>query len=571
MAINRFWNNDQQAEYIPRTMQEIMYAPKIMYDREQELSGKVDAMNESNATLKAMLGDKAGASEKFDSGYKDIIEGISKYGATNQMLDKAKALRLSYINEVVPQEAFAKKREAIIASQMKDRSDQNNIITGNNASDISFDQYRKDPNAFQYQVAQRDKLIQDGMQAGAQIGEEENNSGVHVDEFGKLVIPPKFVNAGEFHNAYQNNPEFKTSIDQQATAKAKARGIQNPSKEILNTIISGMATTASGKVKRENISEYELQRLRTAGLKPAGGVDILSFNDVAIPNPASGSMDYPVDKDIAMKSPIVKKKYDAEIFSKSGGEYKSQEEMDTAKKQLEIKKEQLTRSALVSYGATVGHSSTDNSYRNKIDNQLRTINDVQKKVDENFFKANGWAQTTSIDINNGNKSWLPDKMQNDIDDSKKGAVQDAEKFFPSWTSDKVEDTGPSTIEDVKFFNEYMKDPDRKIAVWKDLRINGAVGDKEMVGTGQINPVFHLEFGTGKKRQQKDVSFNFPPQETIDLLNPLQTAALMLSPHTTDTPERKSNSTIMANYMELYKNYLTSKNQVNTDRANKLKQ
>lgn len=572
MAINRFWNQTQQAEYTPRSMQEIMYAPKIMYDRQEDLTNKVDAMNEANASLKAMLGDKAGKTEEFNAGLKDITDKISREGATQRNIDLAKNLRQSYLKEVLPQEAFAKKRESIIASQMKDRSDQNNIVSGNNAADITFDQYQKDPNSFQYQVAQRDKLIQDGMQAGAQIGEEEDNAGVHVDQYGKLVIPPKFNNSGEFYNAYQNDPAFKQSIDQQAMARAQARGIQNPTPEILNTIISGMATTAAGKVKRENISEYELQRLRSEGLKPSGGVDILSFDNAAIPGAASGSADSPVDKEVAFKAnPKLKEEYDKEIARMSKGAFRSQEELNAVKQQLEQEPTQNSSPVQSTEWGGFSYNTTPGADKLRKD-RIQYIDNLQQDIDNNFFKASGWTNTTVIDVNNGNKAWIPKETQDAIDRSKKGAVDDIAKFFPTWDSDNVEEYGPATKEDSKFFKEYMKpDADRKPAEWHSLRINGKMTDKGMLGTGQIMPVFHMEYGTGNKHHEKNVSFNFPPDQTMKLLDPLRTTAKMLSPEKTDNANHISHETQLENYVSLYNTYLKAKQDVADEKAKKLKQ
>ena len=66
MAVNRFWGQSQPAEYSPMSLQELAYAPSILYQREQDMNTNIDAMNQASSTLKSMLGSYAPKTEEFD-------------------------------------------------------------------------------------------------------------------------------------------------------------------------------------------------------------------------------------------------------------------------------------------------------------------------------------------------------------------------------------------------------------------------------------------------------------------------------------------------------------------------
>ena len=509
MAVNRFWNNDQQAEYVPRTMQEIMYAPKIMYDREQELSSKVDAMNESNATLKAMLGDKAGTSEKFDAGYKSILEGISKYGATPQMLDKAKALRQSYINEVLPQEAFAKTREAVMSAQMKDRSDQNNIVSGASAKDISFDQYRKDPNAFQYQVAQRDKLLQHGALIGKQYSESEMSQ--QPDEWGFLVTKKGFGTAEEAMKSYQSDPKFKQWVDDQTVLATKASGLTNPNEEALNAIKSGIMTTVVGGTERSALPAgyYKGKNGQSAGVvtmeKDTGASAKKDFNSL-----------YAV--------PSIKKTINENISLQSGGKYKSLEELDAVingkssinseENKAKIFNEYLkagTNPTAAAYAVQSGNIPEIQAY-NKSVNEAK---EIRSNIEKNTVGSNDFARDMVYRPNDTVIGGLPVEFKNTIKGIEDGISSDMTYQFAALADTKTTKYGGVTDDDKNLINKFLKlkDPDKRVKL-QSVRVNAVPTESgKEIGSGEPTVTFYL---IGKDDKKKDFGEDGPPTVTVRL-------------------------------------------------------
>jgi hypothetical protein len=553
MAVNRFWNQGQQAQYSPMSMQELAYAPQIMYGRDQDLTAKVDAMNEASSTLKSMLGDKAGKSEQFDIGYKSILDKIATEGATPRNLQAAKDLRQMYIKEVLPQEVFAKKRESTMAGQMKDRANLNNIVVGPNAADISFDQYSKDPNAMQYQVAERDKLLQHGALIGKQYADSEDATKTHIDEFGKLVIQNGFATADEAMQAYESDPKFKQWVDSQAILATKASGLTNPNQDALDAIKSGIMTTVVGGIKRENLSDTELQRLRASGVQPTNGISVLSFEDKAIPVSASGETDYPVDMDIALKNPDVKKEYDKQLARISGNVFTSQAA-------LQAEKDRIQNTNMDAYSQSGGMFTSPLRFQDPIKDRaerLKKLETIENTVKNNFLNAAGWTSNKSISLNNTNTAWLLPAEKTSLNDSMEGVAKDVEKWLPSWSTDKVTGYSPATKDDIKKLKAFTEEGGGKVE-YADLQINGNIIGDKIVGTGQLTGLFKLKYKDPKKNDEY-VSLTLPPQQEQNLFTPLEIIAARNNPAQADE---------LNQYKNLHIEYLKNKAAVELDRYNK---
>lgn len=519
MAVNRFWNQSPQAEYSPMSMQEMTYAPQIMYQRDQDLTSKVDAMNEASATLKSMLGDKAGKTEEFDAQYKNILDKISREGTTKQNIDRAKSLRQMYIQEVLPQEAYAKKREQLGAGYMKDKSNMNNIIVGTNPFDVSYDQSRKDPNAMQYQVAERDKLLQHGALIGKQYSESEMSQ--QPDEWGFLVTKKGFGTAEEAMKSYQSDPKFKQWVDDQTVLATKASGLTNPNEDALNTIKSGIMTTVVGGTERNAL--------------PAGyykGKEGQSAGVVTMEKEVTATS-APKDFNQLIAVPEVKQAVNKNIYQQSGGKYKSLEELDAAinsKSNIEENRakilDQYLKAGTNPTAAAYAVQSMQAPELQDFNKTVKEAKEIRSNIEKTTVGSNAFAQDMRYKPNYTVIGALPPEFQKTVTDVEDGISRDMTEQFCNLSNNKSTKYGGVTEDDkdlIKKFSE-LKDPNKKVKL-QEVRVNAVpIADGKDVGSGEPTITFNLIGKDGKDDAGGTVTVRLPRHLTdkvftlVDLLS-----------------------------------------------------
>ena len=509
MEINRFWGNTPVAHYTPTSMQEAAFIPQQMYQREQELTNKVDAMNEANATLKAMLGDKAGKTEEFNAGLKDITDKISREGATQRNIDLAKNLRQSYLKEVLPQEAFAKKREQLGAGYMKDVANTNNIIVGNNPLNVSFDQAQKDPNAMQYQVAERDKLLQHGALIGKQYAESEMSQ--QPDDWGFLVTKKGFGTAEEAMKTYQTDPKFKQWVDDQAVLATKARGLSNPNEQALDAIKSGIMSTVVGGTERNPLPAGYYKNIKTGD---NAGVVTMEKEVTATSAPK--------DFNQLIAIPEVKQEVNKEVSRQSGGKYKSLEELDTAinsKSNIEENKakilDQYLKAGTNPTAAAYAVQSMEAPELQNFNKTVREAKEIRSNIEKNTVGSSAFAQDMRYKPNYTVIGALPKEFQNTIKDVEDGISTDMTQQFVNLADSKSTKYGGVTKDDKDLIKQFieLKDPNKKVKL-QEVRVNAVpIGDNKEVGSGEPTITFNL---IGKDSKNKDFGDKGTPTVTVRL-------------------------------------------------------
>lgn len=252
---NRFWGNAPIAEYSPMTMQESMFGPRELYNRDQALTSQVDAMNEANLTLQGALGEAAPKQEEFTRKYNEVLNKISKEGATQKNVDDARQLRQLYATQVLPMQDFAKTREKWGAEYSKARMDKDNIIDGTNPLEKSFDEYRKDPNALNsFQVVSRDKLTGLGAAYGKNYAQGVTDRDKSDLDLGIMNFVHGFKTQDDAFKAYQSDPKFKGLVDAQVREIAKSRGLDPTHPEVRDAITGGIMSGVVGGLERAPVS-----------------------------------------------------------------------------------------------------------------------------------------------------------------------------------------------------------------------------------------------------------------------------------------------------------------------------
>ena len=250
MADNIYWDQNPVAVMptMPtQSLQELAYAPQIMYEREKDAVAKMNALNESKNTLNAVLGDKAVLPEKFNAEYQAVLDEINKTGATPRNIERASKLRSLYATEVKPIEKFATDREKWIEAYMKEAMDQNNIIVGSKPSDVTYDQYKSNPSSLQFSVLGRDKLMSQGLLNGKEIAKSHTREWNTSD--GYHHIQEGFGSAAEAMNAYQNNTnKFRDQVESRVKDLASAAGAAGHP-EVEASIRQGILSSVVGDQK----------------------------------------------------------------------------------------------------------------------------------------------------------------------------------------------------------------------------------------------------------------------------------------------------------------------------------
>lgn len=259
MADNIYWSENPVAQLtLPKSqyqsLQELAYAPQIMYQREQDTIAKLDAMNEAANTLNATLGDKAVVPQKFQAEYKSLLDDISKNGATSRNIDRASKLRGIYMSEVKPIEMFAQARAQKQAEHSKAAMDQNNLIIGERPTDVTFEQWRNDPSSMDFKVIGRDKLYTYGAKAG-----DEWKSGqltkTTMDKYMRLHDQRGFANPQAVANAYQSDEKFRGLVEKNIQDIMAANGIPLNNSDAANAIRTGMMSQMVGEDKISHAPE----------------------------------------------------------------------------------------------------------------------------------------------------------------------------------------------------------------------------------------------------------------------------------------------------------------------------
>lgn len=581
MAVNRFWNQPQTAEYSPMSMQELSYAPEIMYKRDEDLTAKVDAMNEAQATLSSMLGDKAGKNEEFKAGYQKLSDRINREGATKANLDLAKNLKQIYIKEVLPQEQYAKTWESTLASQMKDRSDSNKIIIGPDVKGVTYDQWRKDPTAMQYQVAERDKAMQVGRLQG-NAWKSGNQRFMGVDEAGKAIYQEGMVSAEEVARRDVPGDPYHEWVNKQVEIARDGMGVKSPNPELDSSIRAGILMDSVGKQSRETISEYERDRMagKVNGSAMPSGIKVVDFTPMPVtPAEAPGS-NFKVDKENMLLEPGMKTEYDKQISVKSGKYFSSIEALRAERERIENLREDARKSDQpISQGSISGMGFSVSTKSPKTmeaiadaDFRLKRLDEIESATDASFYGASGWDKSVSIGLNKTNSSWLKPEEQKAVSGSIEGAGEDISKYFSTFSeqSDKSKYGGvsPADIEKINQATDKSKSLGNVKATYRDLRVNGdVVRDKDgkivgVNGTGQMWGVFDLTYtdkSTKKDVSLYDVVMKLPPSMTEKLMIPLEVVA---AHHNSDDSEQ------LRAFRSSYNKYLERQSKLENSKVNK---
>jgi len=381
MDQNRYWNGQQEAPmplatYSPMSMQEMAYAPQIMHQREQELTGQLDAMNESNSTLKAMLGDKGATTDKFNDQYQQTLNSIAKEGATPQAIDKARNLRKIFMQEVKPQENFAVQRQQMYQQYLKDKSDPSKIVIGRNPLDIGYDEWSKSKAFEPHQSVDRDRLIAHGAKIGSEWA--TGNTKAEPNEYDMLEVTKGFKNADEAMASYQSDPKFKSWVDSQTQLAASAAGTDPSNPDVANAIRSGIMTSVVGGTQLHNLPPgYIKDKNKPESNKLTG--NFLKMEDVPLGIVPSDDM-----LDLASKHPGMLNELNKATMQLTDGKYdytKMQEKLKTLSRPYTP--EEIQNQAASSGSAASGmiHSSVVNDPEGLYNKQAQ----LKEMIKENPF------------------------------------------------------------------------------------------------------------------------------------------------------------------------------------------
>jgi len=317
---NRFWGNAPIAEYSPMTMQESMFGPQELYKRDQALTSQVDAMNEANLTLQGALGEAAPKQEEFTKKYNEVLNKISKEGATQKNVDDARQLRQLYATQVLPMQDFAKTREKWGAEYSKARMDGDNIIVGTSPLEKSFDEYRKDPSALNsFQVVSRDKLTGLGAAYGKNYAQGITGRDTTDLDLGIMNFVHGFKTQDDAFKAYQTDPKFKSLVDAQVNEIAKSRGLDPTHSEVRDAITGGIMSGVVGGMERAPVSaQYMKENYKGKNGAKETRTDFIDQEDSSTLNILQPSDDVLT---LAAENPVKKEQLDVATRQLTNGKY----------------------------------------------------------------------------------------------------------------------------------------------------------------------------------------------------------------------------------------------------------
>lgn len=526
MAINRFWGQAPVAQYSPRTFQEMAFAPQQMYEREKELSAKVDAMNESSATLQSMLGEKAPIPEQFNTQYQQILDKIAREGATPQALDAARQLKKTYIQEVVPIELYAKDREKYQTEWAKAAMDKNNILIGNKPIDVSFEQYRKDPSSLQFSTMGRDKLYTYGAKAGDEYAKSFLNQG-KTDARGNFEVWTGFRSPQEVAAKMQSDPKFAANVNESMLKIMAANGIPADNKDAADAIMSGMLSAMVGKASLEKDSLWlanETAR-RTAALTT-------SKYPVEVRSMAARSLTELPES--AMASPRVMQAVDSEAKKRG---FSSMAELNNAIEQLSTSKpsptsdyERIAKENPMTGGFIIGAKAIGEAFEGSTKAVLspgkykgKSLQELQAMRDEisgtvtsspDFGYDSGiWPETVE-------GSMIDPKLTKQVKDTIDEFGQSLDRRIGTYANQNQDVYGGIDQPSRDAISQYSKstDKDKKIVV-KDIRINASRGaNGEVLGSGYPTVVVDLISKDGKETVPREAVLHLPLSEMRKILN-----------------------------------------------------
>ena len=524
MAVNRFWGQTQNAQFDPLSMQELAFAPQQMYQREQESLAKMEALNESKNTLNAVLGDKAVVPEKFNAEYQQVLDDIQRNGANSRNVDRANKLKSLYATEVKPIEKFAADRMKWDEMYMKEAMDKNNIVLGDRPTTKTYEEYRKNPDALQFSVVGRDKLMSQGLINGKEIAKSLTKEWNTGDGFHH--IQEGFSTADEAMDAYKNNKGgFRDQVESRVTDLAAANGgVNHP--EVEASIRKGILSSVVGEQKivgipgwgtgmrggnnmRDTTSLIHETDMQSPADKPFETIRKMSHVKDAINNYISSNTEL-VNKGIKSSDQL-----DA-IIDELDNEGKITEPLKNASGimgMVDAAIETGTRAADKGLSFASGEYKEPNYNGIPLSDLKMMRGAIDKAVQGNI----GYSKDVMIRPNMQMASWNPE-LYNGIERSLQSTGDDINSTIGSYATDDRGIYGATTSEGQKALKEFADLPlsKRSISV-KGVRINASPDEKsgQMIGTGYTTVVVDLVNKDAKKGEKgsQEVILHLPPQET----------------------------------------------------------
>jgi len=220
---------------------------------------------------------------------------------------------------------FAKKREVFATEYAKAKLSGENILFGNNPLQVTFDEWKKDPNALaNFQAVGRDKLQALGMTYGKNYAEGNSQRDMSDLDLGIVGFVKGFKDSNSAWKAYQSDPKFRSLIDAQVSEIAKGRGLDPAHEEVRNTITSGIMSGVVGGIERHNLPAALLKGSgQTQNGELPGGPGFISADPIdQFPEPERGVWD------LAKSNDALKTQVENKLKEISGGQFSTMSELD---------------------------------------------------------------------------------------------------------------------------------------------------------------------------------------------------------------------------------------------------
>ena len=619
MAVSRFWNQAPVAQYDPMSMQELAYAPSIMYQRDKDLSGQVDAMNDAATSLKSALGPQAPVTDNWNQQYQSFLKSMNEQGATPQNIDRAKQLRQTYMNQVQPMQQFADQRQQVRQQEIQQESDPDKIRLSDSALNTNFNDWNKSNRTLTpAKYESRTALMQLGHLAGQQYADSnlrllrvdpETETGIYTSGLSSADQAEKLDNPDTEYGKYLNTTA-------QSLLQAKGGGV-NP--EALNAIKQGIKIGSVGKEHMEKLSAAAIRAhmgAAEAGLPQSPDINMLNIESNPLATNTNPETSYKVDKDIALKTPEYASAYNQSISKLSGGQFNSLDDLKIAKQKIstyianskllstsdriprpsistspedydedgELTREaanrlsssdsrtspedydedgELTIKALNRLLSSDSHTFARPSIKQKL-NDLNRLNSIESKADENFYGSSGWDHATSYSIGPIGRTYGSPQAIKQMKDQIDATGEEISNAIPGLI-DSPSGYGGTSPESNKALKDYVSsnDPNKHVE-FKNVRFNGKINKDSMgriintTGTGQASNIVKLVYkDSNKKDQSKDVSIALDPETQARVMGPIFSTAKQYSPNE-QLPSLQTN-------WKLYQKYLVDKEQVERER------